>query len=307
MIEVKNLTKRYGRVTAVNNLSFEVQKGEIVGFLGPNGAGKTTTMRILSSYLPATGGTVKIAGFDVFNDSFEVRKRIGYLPETVPLYSDMRVVEYLSYRARLKRMHGKHMRMRIDAVLSQCGLEDVRRTIIGHLSKGYKQRVGLADSLVHEPELLILDEPTIGLDPNQIRLIRNLIKSLSEKHTVLLSSHILSEIEMICERVMILDRGGIVTSDSTDKLLGLMKGNPHITVEIKADKDKAIDELQKIAGVIKVACESEGTWSRFVCECDKGSDVREDIFRAVKENQWSMCELSMEKQNLEDVFVEMTT
>ena len=219
----------------------------------------------------------------------------------------MRVVEFLSYRARLKRMHGKGMRKRIDEVLEQCGLEDDRRTIIGQLSKGYKQRVGLADSLVHEPELLILDEPTIGLDPNQIRLIRNLIKSLSERHTVLLSSHILSEIEMICERVLILDRGGIVASDSTDKLLGLMKGNPHITVELKADKVGAAEKLEKVSGVIKVSCESEGDWNSFVCECDKGSDVREAIFKVVKDNQWPMRELSMEKQNLEDVFVEMTT
>src|SRR5579862_4144094 len=202
MIEVENLTKRYAGHTAVSNLSFTVNRGEIVGLLGPNGAGKSTTMRVLSCYLPATSGTVRVAGLDVFHDSTEVRRRIGYMPENNPLHQEMRVKEYLKFRARLKGLGLRRSRQRVDVVLEQCGLTEVSRRIIGQLSKGFRQRVGLADALVHEPELLILDEPTIGLDPNQIRSVRQLIKSLAQAHTVLISTHILPEAEMTCHRVM---------------------------------------------------------------------------------------------------------
>src|SRR5437667_9509098 len=199
MIEVANLTKRYAGHAAVSNISFSVRRGEIVGLLGPNGAGKSTTMRILACYLPATSGTARVAGWDVFTDSDEVRRRIGYMPENNPLHADMRVKEYLKFRARLKGLSRKRCRQRVDTVMQQCGLTEVSRRIIGHLSKGYRQRVGLADALVHEPELIILDEPTIGLDPNQIRSVRQLIKSLGNTHTVLISTHILPEAEMTCK------------------------------------------------------------------------------------------------------------
>ena len=210
MIEVKNLTKRFGRVTAINGVSFKVAAGEIVGLLGPNGAGKTSTLRVLAGYLPATGGDVSIGGADVFTESLDVRSKVGYLPENVPLYMDMRIIEYLKFRGALKGLRGSRLRERVSVVLEQCGLTEERRALIGRLSKGFRQRVGLADCLLHEPECLILDEPTIGLDPNQIRHIRGLIRSLAHQHTVLISTHILPEVEMLCERVLIMNQGRIV-------------------------------------------------------------------------------------------------
>src|SRR5882672_8004738 len=234
MIEVANLTKRYAGVTAVSNLSFTVARGEIVGLLGPNGAGKSTTMRILSCYLPATSGTVRVAGLDVFRQSDEVRRRIGYMPENNPLHYDLRVREYLKFRARLKGLSRRASRKRADIVMEQCGLTDVSRRIIAHLSKGYRQRVGLADALVHEPELLILDEPTIGLDPNQIRSVRQLIKSLAGAHTVLISTHILPEAEMTCHRVFIMYAGKILAADTPENLLLTMAGNRQVIAEIAA-------------------------------------------------------------------------
>src|SRR5881296_3586886 len=225
MIEVANLTKRYAGRTAVSNISFSVQRGEIVGLLGPNGAGKSTTLRILSCYLPATAGTVRVAGLDVFAQSDEVRRRIGYMPENNPLHSDMRVREYLKFRARLKGLSRKRCRERVDVVTEQCGLSEVSRRIIGQLSKGYRQRVGLADALVHEPELIILDEPTIGLDPNQIRSVRQLIKGLANAHTVLISTHILPEAEMTCNRVVIMYEGKILAADTPENLQRLMSGD----------------------------------------------------------------------------------
>src|SRR5438445_10013502 len=218
MIEVANLTKRYAGVTAVSNLSFSVARGEIVGLLGPTGAGKSTTMRILACYLPATSGTVRIAGLDVFRQSDEVRRRIGYMPENNPLHQDLRVREYLKFRARLKGLSRQRSRERADVVMEQCGLTDVGRRIIGQLSKGYRQRVGLADALVHDPELIILDEPTIGLDPSQLRAVRQLIKSLGNTHTVLISTHILPEAEMMCSRLVIIYNGKIVAADTRENL-----------------------------------------------------------------------------------------
>src|SRR5216683_449976 len=223
MIEVTNLTKRYAGHTAVSNISFTVKRGEIVGLLGPNGAGKSTTMRVLSCYLPATSGTVRIAGLDVFKQSEEVRRRIGYMPENNPLHHDMRVREYLKFRARLKGLTRQRSRERVDVVMEQCGLTEVRRRIIGQLSKGFRQRVGLADALVHEPELIILDEPTIGLDPQQIRAVRQLIKSLAQKHTVLISTHILPEAEMTCNRMVIMYEGKILAADTPENLQQFMR------------------------------------------------------------------------------------
>src|SRR5882757_4502226 len=234
MIEVSNLTKRFAGRTAVADISFTVARGEIVGLLGPNGAGKSTTMRILSSFMPATSGTVRVAGFDVFHESVEVRRRIGFMPENNPLYPEMRVREYLKFRARIKGLGWRRSRERVTTVMEQCGLTDVDRRIIGQLSKGYKQRVGLADALVHEPDLIILDEPTIGLDPNQIRSVRQLIKSLAEKHTVLISTHILPEAEAMCSRMLILHQGRMLADDTPRNLEKLMSVGGQIVAEIAA-------------------------------------------------------------------------
>jgi ABC-2 type transport system ATP-binding protein len=307
MIEVKNLTKRFGKVTAIKDVSFTVKKGEIVGLLGPNGAGKTTTLRILACYLSATGGDVQVGGADIFSDSFAVRQKIGYLPENVPLYPDMRICEYLRFRGGLKGMRGSHLRRRIDAVLEQCQLTEQRRSIIGNLSKGFRQRVGLADCLLHQPECLILDEPTIGLDPNQIRNIRELIRLLSEEYTVLISTHILSEVEMLCERVLIMDRGIIVASDSPASLVSLMKGNEHVSVEVTGPHDKVTEVFQSLKGVESVVCnELTGGWNRLECKCSKDSAVRTDMFDLVCSHKWQLRELSVEKRRLEDVFVAIT-
>src|SRR5438046_2803669 len=232
IIEVENLTKRYAGNTAVEGITFSVQRGEIVGFLGPNGAGKSTTMRILACFLPATSGTARVAGYDVFTQADAVRRRIGYMPENNPLHLDMRVREYLKFRARLKGLGIGRSRARVEVVMEQCGLTDVGRRIIAHLSKGYRQRVGLADALVHEPELIILDEPTIGLDPNQIRSVRQLIKSLAGAHTVLISTHILPEAEMTCHRVVIMYEGKILAADTPENLQRLMSSNSQVIAEI---------------------------------------------------------------------------
>src|SRR5688572_9410865 len=236
MIQVDNLTKRYIGHVAVDEVSFQVERGEIVGLLGPNGAGKTTIMRVLSCYMPASSGTVRVAGYDVFTQADEVRRRIGYMPENNPLHQEMRVREFLKFRARLKGLSIRRSRERVDVVLQQCGLTDVQKKIIGHLSKGYRQRVGLADALVHEPELIILDEPTIGLDPNQIRSVRQLIKDLGRTHTVLISTHILPEVEMTCSRVLIMRRGKVLVADTTENLQKTMSQG-QIVAEIAAPLD----------------------------------------------------------------------
>ncbi len=306
VIKVAHLTKRFGRTVAVDDISFEITRGEIVGFLGPNGAGKTTTMRLLSCFLPPTGGEVSIAGMDILRDSVEIRRNIGYLPENAPLYDDMRVKEYLSYRGKLKGLRGKKLKARLNEVTASCGLTDMKDRIIARLSKGYKQRVALADSLINEPPVLILDEPTIGLDPNQIRHIRDLIRGLAERHTVLLSSHILPEIEMICQRVLIINKGKIVASDTTEGLARRVEGCKRVAVEVQGPKEVIVNTLSGIIGVERVACESTGNWHRLLCECNGEIDVRRDIFRIVSENKWDLRELQEEKKSLEDVFTEIT-
>src|SRR5277367_2388219 len=248
-IEVTDLTKRYAGRTAVAGVSFTVARGEIVGLLGPNGAGKSTTMRILSSFMPATSGTVRVAGFDVFHQSEEVRRRIGFMPENNPLYPEMRVREYLKFRARLKGLGWRRSRERVDTVMEQYGLTDVQKRIIGQLSKGYRQRVGLADALVHEPELIILDEPTIGLDPNQIRSVRQLIKSLAGKHTVMISTHILPEAEMMCSRMLIMFEGKILAADTPENLQRVMAGSSQIVAEICATADELRDAWSQMPGI----------------------------------------------------------
>ena len=307
MIEVSNLTKRYAGRTAVDDLSFTVAPGEIVGLLGPNGAGKSTTMRILSSFMPATSGTVRVAGFDVFHDADEVRRRIGYMPENNPLYPEMRVREYLKFRARLKGLGWKKSRDRVSTVMEQCGLTDVGRRIIGQLSKGYKQRVGLADALVHEPELIILDEPTIGLDPQQIRSVRQLIKSLAGKHTVLISTHILPEVEMMCSRVFIMLAGKILAADTPGNLQQRMAGGSQVIAEIAAaaaDLNAAWDALAEVEQFD--VSPSDGAFFRCALTPRDGQDLRPLVFNLVRERGWALRELTRSRHSLEDIYVQVT-
>ena len=307
MIEVANLTKRYAGRTAVSNISFTVGRGEVVGLLGPNGAGKSTTMRILSCYLPATSGTVRVAGLDVFRHSEEVRRRIGYMPENNPLHFDMRVREYLKFRARLKGLGHKQSRQRVDVVLEQCSLTDVSHRIIGQLSKGYRQRVGLADALVHEPELIILDEPTIGLDPNQIRAVRQLIKGLANTHTVLISTHILPEAEMTCNRMVIMYQGTILAADTPENLQHFMSSKSQVLAEIAApleDLQACWAEMPEIERYDVSA--SEGDYFRCALTPQNGMDLRPLIFALARERGWSLRELTRNRHSLEDIYVQLT-
>jgi ABC-2 type transport system ATP-binding protein len=307
MIQVNQLTKRYARHEAVRGIDFSVERGEIVGFLGPNGAGKTTTLRMLTGYLPPSSGTARVAGFDVFHDSIEARRRIGYMPENVPLYDDMRVREYLSFRAGIKGLDGAALRHRVGEVIELCGLQSVRRKMIKTLSKGFRQRVGLADALVHDPELLILDEPTNGLDPNQIRQIRELIKQLGKSHTVLISTHILHEVEMICNRVIIIDQGKIKAADTPENLIAQMRAAGRVQVELQCDADLASASLNRIDGVKKVTPEPmEDGWNRFTVWLDSESDSREAMAKLAAQNSWPMRSLFRHVATLEDVFVELT-
>jgi ABC-2 type transport system ATP-binding protein len=306
MIKVENLTKRYAGVTAINNLSFEVEKGEIVGFLGPNGAGKSTTMKILTSYLPATSGTARIGGFDVFEQSVEARKRIGYLPENTPLYTDMRVGEYLRYRANLKGVAGRKVKSNVGDVIELCNLREVERKLIGALSKGYRQRVGLADALVHDPDLLILDEPTIGLDPNQIRQVRELIKNLGGKRTVLISTHILPEVEIMCSRVIVIHKGRIRASDTAENLLKNQRTAGSMRIEAKVGADNGAEELLKVPGVRDVAVEEDGDYRIFQLKLEANADPSEEVMRLAISRQWTVRELTRRRPTLEDVFVELT-
>lgn len=307
MIEVRELTKRFSRHSAVDKVSFDVGRGEIVGFLGPNGAGKTTTMRMLTGYLPATSGSVRIGGHDVFRESVQARRKIGYMPENVPLYDDMRVREYLKFRARLKGLSNSDTRRRVGEVIATCGLESVRRKMIKVLSKGYRQRVGLADALVHSPDLLILDEPTNGLDPNQIRQIRELIKRLGEDHTILLSTHILSEVEMTCGRVIIIDGGKVRAQDSPENLVDGMRTAGKVLLELKADPEvvrAAISRLDHVKRVIDT--NTDDGWHVYEVLVDSGTDARERIHELVAQNGWPLRSLHRRVATLEDVFVELT-
>ncbi|MEP6956868.1 MAG: ATP-binding cassette domain-containing protein [Chthoniobacterales bacterium] len=306
MIKVENLTKRFAGHTAIKDLSFEVGKGEIMGFLGPNGAGKSTTMRILSSFMPATSGRATIAGFDIFEQSLQARAHLGYMAENVPLYPEMRVTEYLDYRAALKGVPHRRISERVGDVKELCGLKEVERKLIGSLSKGYRQRVGLADALVHEPDLLILDEPTAGLDPNQIRQVRDLIKNLGKQHTILLSTHILPEVEMTCSRVIIINRGRIEACDTPENLLGEIRTAGGVILEAKVGTDKGDEQLKQIAGVRDVTTTAEGDWQTFSLRVESGADVREEVFRLARDRNWAVRELSQRKATLEDVFVEIT-
>jgi ABC-2 type transport system ATP-binding protein len=306
MIKVENLTKRYAGNTAIKDLSFEVGQGEIMGFLGPNGAGKTTTMRILASFMPPTSGRASVAGFDIFEQSLQARAHLGYMPENVPLYNDMRVTEYLDYRAALKGVPHRRVAERVGDVKELCGLKEVEKKIIGTLSKGYRQRVGLADALLHEPDLLILDEPTIGLDPNQIRQVRELIKNLGKQHTILLSTHILPEVEMTCSRVIIIHKGRIEACDTPENLLGQIRQAGGVLVEANTGNDNGAEELKKISGVRDVTMDGDGDWKVFSLRVESGVDVREEVFQLAAARRWSVRELTQRRATLEDVFVELT-
>jgi len=307
MIQIAELSKNYGRHQAVDKISFDVAPGEIVGFLGPNGAGKTTTLRMLTGFLPPTSGAARIAGHDIFRESLEVRKHIGYMPENVPLYTEMRVREYLRFRGALRGLSGGNLRKRLGEVLEICGLEDVRRKMIKTLSKGYRQRVGLADALIHEPDLLILDEPTNGLDPNQIRSIRRLIKDLGQKHTILLSTHILSEVEMTCNKVVIIDEGRVKAADTPKNLVSSMRRAGRISLEVKSPISDVETRLSDLESVTKVHSESlKDGWNRFTVFVAPNTDTRLKIANLARANQWPLRSLTRRNGTLEEVFVELT-
>ena len=306
MIQVENLMKRYAGGEAVRGITFSVEKGEVVGFLGPNGAGKSTTMRMLTGYLPPTDGRIEVAGAKLPRESLLVRQRIGYMPENVPLYPEMRVEEFLEYRGRLKRVSRGEITHRVGLVLDQCGLTDVRGKIIGSLSKGFRQRVGLADALVHNPMLLILDEPTAGLDPHQIRSFRELIKELGKDRTILLSTHILSEVEMVCRRAIIINKGKIEASDTLANLEKRVQAGA-LQIEVKADPTVAKEKLTKIAEVSLVTeLNRAGDWVSYEVTAAPGKDIRGEVDGLIKREQWPLREFRREKARLEDVFVELT-
>ncbi len=311
MIEVSRLTKMYGPVLAVDAVSFDVSKGQIVGFLGPNGAGKSTTLRMLTCYLPPTSGGATINGFDIFHQSEQVRQNLGYLPENVPLYTEMRVEEYLDFRGRLRGMARQLRRQRIDYVIERCWLTTVRRRIIGHLSKGYRQRVGLADSLLHNPAVLILDEPTVGLDPTQIRETRKLIKDLGGQHTLLLSTHILPEVEAVCDRAIIIAGGRIVAQGSPDELRASRRLTARVLVECRGPAEQVKNALARVSGVSKVELlDGDGNGhDKFVTAAlrpKESYDVREEAARIVMQNGWPLREIRLEHATLEEFFVEVT-
>jgi ABC-2 type transport system ATP-binding protein len=307
MIEANHLSKQFARHDAVRDITFSVARGEVVGFLGPNGAGKTTTLRMLTGYLPPTSGSARVAGYDIFRNSLEARRRIGYMPENVPLYDEMRVREYLKFRAQLKGLSNNDARRRVSAVIDTCGLDGVRRKMIKTLSKGYRQRVGLADALVHDPELLILDEPTNGLDPNQIRQIRELVRQLGQSHTLLISTHILPEVEMTCNRVIIIDNGKIRAADTPANLIGQMRAAGRVQVEIHAQTDVVAAALNRLEGVKKVTPDAmSGEWTSYTVWVDSGTDVREAIAQLAAQYGWPLRSLFRHEATLEDVFVELT-
>jgi ABC-2 type transport system ATP-binding protein len=304
MIEAVHLTKVYGNTPAVTDVSFRVEKGEILGFLGPNGAGKTTTMRILTGFLPPTSGTAQVAGFDVLKESMQVRKRIGYMPENPPLYNDMTVHSFLRFIARIKGVTKAKEKERMEYAIDRCALSSVSGRLIGHLSRGYRQRVGLAQALIHDPEVLILDEPTIGLDPTQIIEIRQLIKALQGDHTVILSSHILPEVEQTCGRVVIINRGKIVASDTPEKLSLSLRGNKVFTALVKRPSDELLNKLKELPGATTVRTEGD---SAYIIESKPADDIREELATLIVNHGAGLLELRSITFTLEDVFVQLTT
>jgi gliding motility-associated transport system ATP-binding protein len=312
MITVNRLTKRYARNTAVDHISFEVEKGQIVGFLGPNGAGKTTTMRMLTCFLTPTGGSATVAGFDILEQPLEVKKRIGYLPENPPVYPEMRTGEYLSFVGQLKGLTGSELRSRVDYACERCSVADVRNKLIGKLSKGYRQRVGLAQAIIHNPEVLILDEPTAGLDPKQINETRDLIKSLAGDHTIILSTHILPEVSQTCERVIIINRGKVVATDSVSNLQRRAGSGESVLVEV-AGRNGSLNlaavrqKLEQVNGVNRVALKEDGQRRAiFEVEGKKDASIRGDLARAIVESGWDLNELRAASMSLEEIFLQLT-
>jgi ABC-2 type transport system ATP-binding protein len=312
MISVKDLSKRYARTTAVDQISFQVAKGQIVGFLGPNGAGKTTTMRILTCFLPPTAGTAQVAGFDVLEQPLEVKKRIGYLPELPPIYPEMETSEYLKFVGKLKGLSGAKLQKRVDYVCERCAIADVKNKLLGKLSKGYRQRVGLAQAIIHNPDVLILDEPTAGLDPKQINETRDLIKDLAGEHTIILSTHILPEVEQTCEQVIIINKGKLVATDSVRNLRARARGAESVVLEV-AGRSGTLDtpivqhKLEQVSGVSRVACKQQVDGRAvFEVESQKGRSVRGDLARTVVECGWDLNELRPAAMSLEEIFLQLT-
>jgi len=310
MIEVQHLTKRYGPFTAVDDVSFRVEKGEILGFLGPNGAGKTTTMRVLTGYMPATEGKALVAGYDVFANPLEAKRRTGYLPETPPLYPEMTVREYLTFVARIKVGHAmtkSERTSRVDSAMKKARVDDMANRHCAKLSKGYKQRVGLAQALIHDPEVLILDEPTAGLDPKQIIETRDLIRSLAGDHTIVLSTHILPEVAQTCQRVVIINKGKVVAIDTPTNLTNQLKGAAGLYVQVDSD-GSAEDTLQTIPGVRKVTvADRHANVVGYELEAETNQDIRRDVARAIVDRGWGLLELRPTRMSLEDIFLQLTT
>jgi ABC-2 type transport system ATP-binding protein len=312
MIKVTQLTKRYARTTAVDQISFEVAKGQIVGFLGPNGAGKTTTMRMLTCFLPFSSGTASVAGFNVLEQPLQVKRRIGYLPETPPIYPEMATSEYLHFVGKLKGLSGAELEKRVDYVCGRCAIADVKTRLLGKLSKGYRQRVGLAQAIIHNPDVLVLDEPTAGLDPKQINETRDLIKNLAGEHTIILSTHILPEVEQTCEQVIIINKGKLVATDSVRNLQARARGAESLLVEVSGregslEPSLVQHRLEQVAGVSRVFCKHQvDARAVFEVESRKGSVVRGDVARAVVESGWDLNELRPAAVSLEEVFLQLT-
>ncbi|MGH7800871.1 MAG: ABC transporter ATP-binding protein [Thermodesulfobacteriota bacterium] len=302
MIQVQNLTKRYGNLVAIDNVSFSVGQGEILGFLGPNGAGKTTTMRIISGYMPPTDGTVRVGEFDVLEDPIKAKRLTGYLPENPPLYKDMTIQGYLDFVADIKHVSGKNKKAKIDIAMERCGIADVRKRLIGNLSKGYRQRIGIAQAIVHDPAILVLDEPTIGLDPRQIIEIRYLIKSLAGDRTVILSTHLLPEVTMTCTRVVIINEGKIVLEESLETLSQRVNGAQILFLKLNYN-DRGNDVNEKILSIPTVSEVKESTYGEFIIQTKGGADVREELVKMVVENGWGLLELRPLTHALEEVFL----
>jgi ABC-2 type transport system ATP-binding protein len=309
MIEVEQLSKSYGPIKAIEDISFMVEKGEILGFLGPNGAGKSTTMRILTCFMPPTSGTARIAGYDIFKDSLQVRRRIGYVPENAPLYTDMPVVSFLKFVGEIKGLSRRERLRQVGQVMEACGIKDVQHRYIGKLSKGYRQRVALAQALLGNPEVLILDEPTIGLDPRQIIDIRQLIKSMAGQKTIILSSHILPEVSMTCQRVIIINRGRLVAVDTPENLTTKLQKSSRLLVRVEGPATDVVRALGAVPGVQTVKQDGVGPTNVVTCvvESEKDRDVRKDIAAAVVHQQWGLLELRPVDLTLEEVFVRLVT
>lgn len=308
MIELANVTKNYGNKTALKGITLFVKRGEILGLLGPNGAGKSTTMRIITGYMPPTSGNVRVAGHDVVKQPVAAKRYIGYLPENPPLYKDMTVKDFVSYSAELKGFKGKEKNLRVNKVMEEVGVSDVRNRLIAHISRGYRQRVGLAQALVGEPEVLILDEPTVGLDPQQIIEIRQLIKNLAGKRTVILSSHILSEVSSLCHRVAIISKGKLIAEDTPENLGNALMGHPEVSLQVKGAQEDILLVLQNVPGVESVSINSaDKDVSEFKITAEKGRDVREDLFFAMAAKGFPILEMKSSRMSLEEIFLELLT